>query len=211
MDFAPRLDILPPSQRLLWDDLKQVPSEFILYGGTAVALHLGHRQSIDFDFFAPTEFDPVQLYSSIPFLLNSKVIQQEKNTLTCKVDRGKPVLVSFFGLPKLATVRPPELAADLQLKIASLLDLSGMKALAVQQRAEVKDYIDIDAMMGAGISLPLALSAAKEIHGPAFNPQITLKALTYFDDGDLLTLPNEIKDRLAQAAGAVNLGQLPAI
>ena len=40
-DFAPRLDILPPPQRRLWDELAAVPGEFVLYGGTALALHLG--------------------------------------------------------------------------------------------------------------------------------------------------------------------------
>ena len=52
--FIPRLDILPEPQRRLWDELATVPAEFVLYGGTAIALHLGHRQSEDFDFFGPT-------------------------------------------------------------------------------------------------------------------------------------------------------------
>lgn len=51
MVFTPRLDILPPAQRSLWPHLAQVPGHFVLYGGTAIALHLGHRQSVDFDFF----------------------------------------------------------------------------------------------------------------------------------------------------------------
>jgi len=46
------LDILPPAQRKIWDALSALPSEFVLYGGTAIALQLGHRQSVDFDFFA---------------------------------------------------------------------------------------------------------------------------------------------------------------
>jgi hypothetical protein len=50
-DFAPRLDIVPPPQRRLWDELAAVPAAFVLYGGTAVALQLGHRTSVDFDFF----------------------------------------------------------------------------------------------------------------------------------------------------------------
>ncbi|MBF0334499.1 MAG: nucleotidyl transferase AbiEii/AbiGii toxin family protein, partial [Alphaproteobacteria bacterium] len=55
--FAPRLDILPPAQRRLWDALSAVPPEFVLYGGTAIALHLGHRRSVDFDFFGEDGFD----------------------------------------------------------------------------------------------------------------------------------------------------------
>jgi nucleotidyltransferase AbiEii toxin of type IV toxin-antitoxin system len=52
------LEILPPAQRRLWDELGALPSEFVLYGGTAVALHRGHRASLDFDFFGWTAFDP---------------------------------------------------------------------------------------------------------------------------------------------------------
>lgn len=52
--FQPRLDILPPAQRALWDELGGLPHGFVLYGGTALALRLGHRQSIDFDFSPPS-------------------------------------------------------------------------------------------------------------------------------------------------------------
>ena len=50
--FSPRLDILPAPQLQLWAELGTVPPAFVLYGGTALALHLGHRQSVDFDFFS---------------------------------------------------------------------------------------------------------------------------------------------------------------
>ena len=43
-NFVPRLDILPAAQRQLWTELNDVPPEFVLYGGTAIALHLGHRE-----------------------------------------------------------------------------------------------------------------------------------------------------------------------
>jgi hypothetical protein len=66
--FEPRLDILPESQRLLWPALDAVPSEFVLYGGTGLALHLGHRISEDFDFFSSISFDPDWLRSRLPFV-----------------------------------------------------------------------------------------------------------------------------------------------
>ena len=56
--FEPRLDILTDSQRELWPELDAVPSDFVLYGGTALALQLGHRVSEDFDFFSSAGFDP---------------------------------------------------------------------------------------------------------------------------------------------------------
>ena len=65
--FEPRLDILPDSQRELWPELDAVPSDFVLYGGTALALQLGHRVSEDFDFFSSAGFDPDRLQSRLPF------------------------------------------------------------------------------------------------------------------------------------------------
>ena len=56
--FDPRLDILPESQLRLWPELDAVPSDFMLYGGTGLALHLGHRASEDFDFFSSSGFEP---------------------------------------------------------------------------------------------------------------------------------------------------------
>jgi hypothetical protein len=66
------------------------------------------------------------------------------------------------------------------------LDLAGTKANVVQLRAEAKDYGDIDAILRDGrIDLPTALAAAQAINGATFNPQITLKALSHFADGNL--------------------------
>ena len=210
--FAPRLDILPPFQRRVWDELAAVPQEFVLYGGTAIALHLGHRESVDFDFFSHRPLDPTQLVPTIPFLEGAIVTQREPNVFSCEMDRGGIVKLSFFGLPWIAHLSPPLVASDNGLHVASLLDLAGMKASVVQQRAEAKDYIDIDAILTNGrIDLPMALAAARAIHGTRFNPQSTLKALSYFDDGNLHRLPQPVKDRLVKAARDVDLDLLPIL
>jgi hypothetical protein len=126
--FSPHLEILPAPQRALWNELSEVSREFVLYGGTALALHLAHRESVDFDLFG-----------------------------------------------------------------SRALDLAGIKASVVQVRAEAKDYIDIDALITVGkVDLPLALSAAQGLYGSTFNPQITLKALSFFNDGDLTLLPEDM-------------------
>ena len=62
--LTPRLEILPAPQRRLWDDLKHTPREFVLYGGTAPALRLGHRHSEDFDFF-PTVLLRLRTYAGV--------------------------------------------------------------------------------------------------------------------------------------------------
>lgn len=210
--FTPRLDILPSSQRLLWDELVSVPAQFALYGGTAIALHLGHCPSGAFDFFGSQPFVPAELIAAIPFLASATITQQAPNTLTAVVDRGGPVRVSFFGVPGLSRVAPLHVAPDNRLQVASLLDLAGTKAAVVQQRAEARDHIDIDAIIRNGrIDLPSALAAARVIYGRQFNPQITLKALSYFEDGDLPRLPSDVKSRLARAAREVDLDALPSV
>lgn len=210
-DFAPHLDILPKPQRQIWDELAAIPPEFVLYGGTAIALHLGHRRSLDFDFFGSKTIDPAKLTASIPFLAAATITQREPNTLSAIVDRGGPVRLSFFGVPALPRLAPPHMA-DNRLQIASLLDLAGTKANVVQLRAEAKDYRDIDAILCDGrIDLPTALASAQALYGPQFNPQIALKALSFFDEGDLRRLSKATKDRLAQAVREVDLDRLPAI
>ncbi|MGH8276469.1 MAG: nucleotidyl transferase AbiEii/AbiGii toxin family protein, partial [Steroidobacteraceae bacterium] len=134
-EFVPRLGTLPPAQIRLWPELAALSGDFVLYGGTALALHLGHRHSVDFDFFGSRAFDVQALETMIPFLKGAKIVQREANTLTAIVQRGDPVKVSFFGLPGLPRLRPPHVARDNGLQGASLLDLAGTKASVLQVRA----------------------------------------------------------------------------
>jgi hypothetical protein len=210
--FEPKLNCLPAPQRLLWDELDTVPEEFVLYGGTALVLHLGHRESVDYDFFGNRNFDPGRLNERIPFLSGARITQQEPNTLSVIIDRNGPVKVSFFGVPGIRRLQTPHRAPDNGLQIASLFDLAGTKAAVVQQRAEAKDYRDIDAILQDGrVDLPMALACSRAIYGPTFNPQITLKALSFFGDGNLPRLPQDIQDRLVKAAREVDLDKLPEI
>jgi hypothetical protein len=203
--LIPRLDILPAAQRALWPELGTTPPDFTLYGGTAIALRLGHRASADFDFFGRASFDPDRLLSAVPYLSGSRVLQREENTLTCLLTRGGPVQVSFFGLPTIGRIEEPTPVEGPGFPVASLIDLAGMKAAVLQKRAQAKDYLDIDALITAGVALPTALD------GNAFEPQITVKALTYFGDGDLPTLPAQVQRRLVAAATTVDLNALPSI
>ena len=88
---------------------------------------------------------------NIPFLAGATITQQERNTLSAIIDRDGPVKVSFFGLPSIVRTRHPQhIAPDNGLQVASLLDLAGTKAAVVQQRAEAKDYFDIDSLLQDG-------------------------------------------------------------
>jgi len=209
MPFVPNLDILPAPQRALWPELAATPNSFTLYGGTALALRLGHRASVDFDFFSNGSFDPERLAEQIPYLLEAERIQLAPDTLTCRVDRGGPVLMSFFGGLGLGQVAAPEPASDTLLRVASLLDLAGTKAAVLQKRAEVKDYLDVHAILRHGIDLPTILAAGGVVYGRKFNPLITLKALCYFDD--VPALPVEVRTQLARAVEGVDVTRLPVL
>lgn len=209
--LAPKLAILPPAQQRLWPELDSIPDCFVLYGGTAMALRLGHRVSQDFDFFSTLPFEPASLEREISFLVSGSRLQSTANTLTVLVDRGGPVKLSFFGGLSLRRVADPERVIGPRFWVASLADLAATKVAVVQERAEAKDYLDLDRLLIEGVGLPKALAAARAAYGPRFNPLLTLKALSYFGDGDLSTLSAAVRQRLSAAAQAVDLLSIPEV
>ena len=207
-----RLDILPAAQQRLWPELAQTPGHFTLYGGTAIALRLGHRQSVDFDFFSPLSFEPFSLLNEVPYLKGAVVRKSAANDLTVTVERGGPIRLSFFGNFDLGQIAVAEVAEGSLLQLASLLDLGGMKAAVVTQRAEVKDFLDIHALLTkANISLPQMLAAGVIIYGAEFNPLLSLKAMSYHEDPTLTELPEVIRHDLIKAVTATNPWKLPIL
>lgn len=141
--FPPNLSILPEPQKRLWAELRDTPETFVLYGGTALALRLGHRQSEDFAFFSNRPFQPALLRESIPYLKHAEMTQFQDNTLTALVDRNGPVKVSFFRSLGIKRILDPDITEENGIQIASLLDLLASKLKTVQSRAEATDYRDI--------------------------------------------------------------------
>ncbi|MFZ4700969.1 MAG: nucleotidyl transferase AbiEii/AbiGii toxin family protein [Candidatus Methylumidiphilus sp.] len=212
--FIPRMDILPPAQRRLWPELRPVTAlGFVLYGGTAVALRLGHRSSVDFDFFSEQAFDLDRLQEAIPFVATSTVLQNRPNTSTVHVPiestDGGVVKISFFGNIDFGRVGNPKFTEDGMLQVASLEDLMATKLKVIQQRAEAKDYRDIAAMLFAGIDLSLGLASARIMYGMAFQPSESLRALSYFKDGDLEMLKEEERRVILEAVSKVR--NLPVV
>jgi len=117
--------------------------------------------------------------------------------------------VSFFGGLTFGQVEPPARAGQTNLWVASLKDLMATELNTIYQRAEAKDYLDIDALLHAGLSLETGLACARAVYGPGFNVLLPLKALTFFDDGDLMTLPKQFQARLKTAVAS--LGEIPDI
>jgi hypothetical protein len=210
--FSPHFEILPEPQRRLWRELRAAADlGFALYGGTAVALRLGHRTSVDFDFFTDRVLDRTELARQLPFLQNAQVLQEGPDTLTVLASLDEPnvghgdmlVKLSFFGSIGFGRVAEPQWTSDEIAQVASFDDLLATKVKVLLQRIEAKDYIDIAALLRTGIPLDRGLAAARAMFAPTFQPSECLKALVYFDGGDLDTLTSSTKDFLIEAASSV--------
>ncbi len=207
--LEPKLDILPAAQREIWTSLAPAPHlEFVLYGGTAIALHLGHRESLDFDFFRFAPLDKDQIRARFQFVRGAAILQDAPDTLVVLAEMPSgSVKVSFFGGISFGRVNDPLQTSDGTLLVASLDDLMATKLKATLDRAEAKDYRDIAAMISAGVSLPAGLSAFSQM----FNgePAQVLRAIGFFGDGDLKTLSTADRDVLQNARD--NVGRLPKV
>lgn len=206
--FVPKLNILPAHQRALWPSLRPMRDQgFVLYGGTAISLRLGHRVSVDFDFFTERPFEHSALIAALPFSERVQVIQEAPNTVTLLVapadGAGEAVKLSFFGGLTIGRVGAPEVSNDGVVVAASLLDLMGLKLKVIQQRAEKKDYLDIHALIEHGVPLEEGLGAGRALYGKAFQPSEALKAMTYFGDGNLRELPAKVRESLVSASSSV--------
>jgi Nucleotidyl transferase AbiEii toxin, Type IV TA system len=209
MGFEPRTDILPAAQQNFWLERPQIPPTFVLYGGTAIAVRLGHRSSEDFDFFSSETFETTSLLAALPFATDAVVLQSAPNTLTLRVERGGPVKLSFFGRLTFGRAGVPDTVEGQSFSVASLPDLFAAKLQVLWQRAEAKDYLDVAALLRAGVSLEYGLGCAVAVYGEQFNPAIVLKALTYFEDGDLPTIASDIRRLLIDAAA--NVREIPEL
>ena len=204
-EFTPRLDILPDRQRKLWPRLSVVPRDFVLYGGTALALRFGHRQSADFDFFSDREFRPDDLVAEIPLLRGSTPEQAVPNTLTVDVDGTR---LSFFGGVGFPVLAPADLIGENSLAVASPLDLAGTKAKVLLDRIEVKDYLDISALLTAGLSLDWIIGSFVALF-PQGNPMLVARALAFFDDPALAELPVKARRQLTTAVAKTRQYRTP--
>lgn len=182
--FSPRLDILPMAQRALWPRLTELPQDFVLYGGTAAALRLGHRQSVDFDFFSDLALDDRRKDGvlALPWLAGASIDQDEPDTLTVTTVGADPVKLSFFGGIGTGCVAAPDRTDDKVLFVASLSDLLAHKLKVVHSRAAGKDYQDIAALLDSGMRLDKGLADLEAMFGNRVPAALTAKALTYYQD-----------------------------
>lgn len=208
--FTPTFAKLPAAQQRLWPELRpSVELGFVLYGGTAISLQIGHRRSVDFDFFTEKPLDKPALRRRFTFMRSAAVLQDAQDTLVVLSSGRAGVKLSFFGALPFGRVGDPRLTDDGVLRVASLEDLLAHKLKVILQRSEKKDYEDIAAMLRAGGSLAHGLAAARLFYGSAFQPAESLKALVYFGDGDLAAL--QARDRNELIAAVRNRPDLPRV
>lgn len=165
-----RIDILPL--------LKNLKKDFYLSGGTALALQIGHRDSIDFNFFNKQDIDTKKLFEVLRKIFKGHSllnIQEEYNTLTILVDGS--IKISFFT-HKYKLIK--KTINDANLSLASLEDIICMKLSAITGRASNKDYIDIYFIL-KNFSLSDLLKNA-HIKYPELEKNLILKSLVYFED-----------------------------
>lgn len=181
---------------------------YTLYGGTAVALRLGHRSSVDFDFFTDRELNKQAIYKAMPVLQSAQILQESADTLVLSVISSAmkaPVKLSFFGGISFGRFGEPELTDDGVLRVASLDDLLGTKLKTILDRVELKDYLDIAAMVSAGVDAARGLAIARGLF--KLNPETSLKAMAYHND--VRELPPKTRKLLIRVASSVS--ELPKV
>ncbi len=196
------VEILPGPQRAFWDDeIGLLPRGWVLYGGTAIALQLGHRQSLDFDFFSSAPLDRAALRQSSAAVATARTIQDEPNTLTVIAEKaGQPTKLSFFGGIGFGRVGEP-LRTPQKVPVASLLDLFGTKLATITQRIEARDYIDIAAILASGLGINQGIGALLALYGDQASGLQSIKTMAWFKDGGLeAILAPAVKQRLIVAA-----------
>jgi hypothetical protein len=183
------LDILPEGQLQLFEKLSSQTfiSEFYLAGGTCFALQIGHRRSLDFDFFIPDDFNTSDIISKLTKIGNYQRENEEKNTINGSLD---DVRISFFGY-KYKII--DDFKIFKKIRLAGLMDIAAMKLEAIAGRGSKKDFIDMYFLLGK-FSLDEIFSFHSRKYGIGLSNQYHhLKSLVYFSDAEEEAMPVMVK------------------
>ncbi|MDF1559912.1 MAG: nucleotidyl transferase AbiEii/AbiGii toxin family protein [Bacteroidales bacterium] len=172
-------EILSEKQKELLPLIRQFSREYYLAGGTAVALHIGHRRSIDFDLF---KFSSVNHKKNIDKIAGSRLPYEVtwRETGQMNVTVGD-VKVTFLEYPFHIS---PKRKFENIIKIPELIDLAAMKAYALGRRSKWKDYVDLYFILKNNFSIGQISARASEIFDQLFSEKLFRSQLNYFDDID---------------------------
>lgn len=158
---------------------------FYLVGGTAVALHLGHRMSVDFDWFGPDRLSaPRRFITELRAYVGDPLEEQlvERGTVYATLHGVK---LSWFHY-RYRLLQPLETWRDIA--IASLDDLAAMKLAAIHDRSTRKDFIDLYALLETGKDLGSLLELFLQKY-PRASREHVVRSLVYFDDAERERMP----------------------
>lgn len=167
------LNILSEEQKNLLPTLSLFKKEYYLVGGTAIALHIGHRESIDFDLFKEKNIRKKDLYSKLN-AIDYKVSFADYNQVNM-LSNG--VKITFFSFPYQV---PCNSMLENYLKMPDLLTLAAMKAFALGRRAKWKDYVDLYFILKNHYSFKEVSLKASEIFKEEFIEKQFIAQLGYF-------------------------------
>lgn len=161
----------------LTDPLSKLEN-YHLAGGTGLALQIGHRKSIDYDFFTPDKIKGTQGTLTNLFPGNKiQIVVNQINQLTVVINGVK---VSFIEYPF------PVFDRFKTWQGLSLIDsriIAAMKAYTIGRRATFKDYVDLFYLLKLNIiSLEKIINKANKIYGSVFNDRLFLEQLVYLKD-----------------------------
>lgn len=172
-------EILSDNQKELLPLMAQFRREYYLVGGTAIALYLGHRRSIDFDLFKPSAINHKRnldkiAASSFTHAVTRRVSEQMNLVVN-------DVKVTFFQYP--FPVDPTEKFENC-FRLPSLLQLAAMKAYALGRRSKWKDYVDLYFLLLDYFTIQDISAVATQIFGDLYSEKMFRSQLCYFDDID---------------------------
>jgi predicted nucleotidyltransferase component of viral defense system len=183
------IDILPEEQLQLFEKLSSLTfiSDFYLAGGTCLALQIGHRRSIDFDFFIPDDFDTSDIINRLTKIGKYQRDNEEKNTINGSLN---DVRISFFGY-KYKII--DDFKIYNKIRLSGLKDIAAMKLEAVAGRGSKKDFIDMFFLLQQ-YTLEEIFSFHSQKYGIGLSNQYHhLKSLVYFADAEEEAMPVMLK------------------
>ncbi|MFA4998416.1 MAG: nucleotidyl transferase AbiEii/AbiGii toxin family protein [Candidatus Paceibacterota bacterium] len=162
--------------------------DFYLAGGTALALQLGHRQSVDLDWFSRQNFSNEKIKKDLALLGNFKLLSEEKDTIQGILDE---IRVSFFhyGYDLLFP-----LIKFKSIDLADERDIAAMKIDAISSRGSKKDFIDLYFLLKKYSLAELIGFFENKYKNVEYNKLHILKSFSYFDDAESEPAPVVIQD-----------------
>ena len=186
----PHWEALTAATRQAFDKVADLPfiTQFYLAGGTGLALHLGHRFSVDLDFFSPDEdaVGPGQRDAMRSLLTDPSLnITYDNDGTFAATWQG--VGISFFRLPLYPLVQEPLLVEEVP--VATLAEIGAMKLAAIIDRGTRKDLVDVYCLLQfVSLEAIFEVAAVKYARVRSF-PISAMRALAYFADAEALPMP----------------------